>query len=292
MQLCEFCTQYDTCHLDKRVRGLLFKSCSSPPFERAEGISQDRYEQVKALLLRMRSQAEAEAKDDRPVYKIDIPMEFTEKHIYGGVFNIPRDLHLDFLEVNLDEDKEVRTFLDRKEMKGFCSSEGDTSPPIPDLKAIQEDLREMVKRWEESPTDFGTEKIPLNLEGRQDIVAGLYWRGIANDLVQQLFNKPPRNKCTDIDRLNAWMSNFDFRVMRDRTGVVEPYVAPYPQYWLGILYFLFAKDVIEGQEYKRCPVCKIIFNPRIKKGPPGATCGKPKCRTYFSEHKEELIKGG
>ncbi|OGG56637.1 MAG: hypothetical protein A3F84_08415 [Candidatus Handelsmanbacteria bacterium RIFCSPLOWO2_12_FULL_64_10] len=253
MQLCEFCTQNTTqpdgtiCRLPKRENGILFAPCEY--FERAEGISQDRYEQVKEVLLRMRGQAEAERRDDRPVYKIDIPMEFTEKHISGGVFNIPRDLHLDFLKVNFDDDKEGRTFLNRLEATPFYP---DT---LWDLKAVQSDLKGMVERWATSPTDFGAEQIPLNIEGRQDVVAEVYRKNIS--LLTWLIDDPHPRSCTDIHRLGAWFATLRFSIERSKTGIIKPRLSI--REWPSILYFLFAQDVIENQEYKRCPRCHNPF---------------------------------
>lgn len=287
MQLCEFCTQYDTCKLEKRARGMTFASCDY--FERQDMISQERYEAVKNVLLHLRDDPEARPKIERHIH-IDIPMAFTEKDILSGWLDIPRDLHLDFCALDLNAPPAVTAFLDRQEIMPFChrARSVDADALLRDLKAVQADLKGMMSRWGRSPADFGVEEFPLNLESREDIVAEVY-----RDAQSHQLPSMTKGAETDIFRLDAWIhSTLEFSVERNETGAIKPYARLATRYWPGILYFLFAKDVIEEQEYQRCPVCKIIFRSDIKKGPPGATCGKPKCRTYFSEHKEELIRGG
>jgi len=290
MQLCEFCTQNTTqpdgtiCRRDKREKGVLFAPCDD--FTRRGDISQATYEQVKDLLRHVRSQAEAEKRDDRPVYKIDVSMAFTEKDFLGGVVDIPRDLHLDLLETDLNDREQVEKFLNREEVLRFIPKRWE----IEDLMAVQADLKEMMERWADSPADFGVEGIPLNLGDRQDVVATVY-RGARLGLGRFVEDG---DKVNDVFRLTCWIRGcFEFSIERTAEGVIKPYaLVALGRLWYGILYFLFAQDVIEGQEYKQCPVCKIFFRPDIKKGPLGATCGKPKCRTYFSTHKEELIRNG
>lgn len=280
MQLCEFCTQYNTCLLEKRMEEKTFDPCSTPPFELIEGVPQDRYEQVKALLLRVRSQAEAMSKDDRPVYKIDIPMAFTEKDVLGGIIDLSRTLHLDFLETDLSDREQAKKFLDREDVElfivGNVKHEGG-AVVAEDLKAVQADLKEMMGRWEKSPADFGIEEIPLNLGDRKDIVAIVYRDAFIKHLGMSGDGE------TDIFRLNVWVhKTLWFSFERTDKGVIKPFAAlALGRLWYGILYFLFARDVIEQQEYKRCPVCEAIFRPP-KTGPAGATCGKQKCKTALS----------
>ena len=40
---------------------------------------------------------------------------------------------------------------------------------------------------------------------------------------------------------------------------------------------------------KRCPICQAYFDQSVKRGPRGATCGKPKCRKAFSDDRERYV---
>ena len=291
MQLCEFCQDLNTCKLPKRVNDDLFASCSS--FKKAKSIPQKRYDAIKSQFVSLRKRSQA-AQTIEETFLVDIPMGIRTQDLLWG----KPHLSLDFLETDFTKRDQVISFFRESKLDGHLWMAGFLpKPPLPeqgpfpikpnflaDLKAVQIDLQEIINNWVSDPSQFGNQAVPLHLENRRDIVAKVY----LNSLNQ--LSRAQADDQTDIFKINAWLHHtFSFGIKRMADGPIKPFGRMNRTYWYGILYLSLVQDIIEEQVFKQCPVCQNYYLKR-KTGPKGATCGKQKCRTYFSRNREKLLK--
>ena len=102
MQLCECCTQFNSCHLEKRSAGDLFRPCDF--FERIGEMSQGQYEALKEQIHRLQNQTKA-APRQRTIVDVDIPLEIT-------IDDYPHpNAWLKFLTVDLNDEKQRDQFV-------------------------------------------------------------------------------------------------------------------------------------------------------------------------------------
>ena len=323
MELCEFCAEFETCKLDKRVNDLWEERCRS--FQLLGDGMEDRYARVHSTI----SALQKERDSSKEVSRLDlrIPLEVSEDDLLGSA---PSDLYLRFLTIDLSNEQERHGFL--REFGLLREAEplaldiflGGDEQGLLDAYAVREDLAGMLERWKENPEDFGEKKVELNLDsGRLGIPDRVYWNEwdsrispkdellkATSDLdpsdpdvrdFQSTFAMSPKEAIaaipltkpeeavTDLFRVNAWVKRaFAFR-LGWVDGAYKLGVTTDLGHWYGVLYLLFALDVVKNQDILRCPVCQTFFKPK-KSGPMGATCGKPRCKTELSRHRESYLK--
>ena len=317
MELCSCCSRFDSCEIPKRKSLSTASPCEL--FSLPSDVSRDLYDgiadEVSKVIAYTRASVEEECASRPPTYNIDIPMEVPGDDLLGG---IPRDLYLRFLNADLADSKSRDAFFG--ELGRFGDGFGEFYNHVleatrngdhdfaGDLAAVKADLGSMVERWEKAPEAFGGEKTDLDLISNiENVVGRTYYYAIekrtppVGAIRKHMEEKGEVFPCPegveveslkdrdDVFRLNAWLdqglSPF-FR--RSDDGVISLMMAVDFARWYATLYYLFAQDVIEKQEIKRCPVCRAHHRP-AKKGPPGATCGKDSCRQAWRRRKQRDV---